>query len=81
MVPKITTIETIFSLTIKQLRSTAIFGGRRPTEGIAAKAAEGDSSPSPLGVQGDKQCGTHLKTKKLAAASFCFEVRSGIEPL
>ena len=34
MVPKITTIETLFSLTIKQLRSTAIIGSRRPTQGV-----------------------------------------------
>ena len=38
------------------------FGGRRPTEGIAAKAAEGDSSPSPpRGCRGVEVCPTPAK--------------------
>ena len=40
------------------------FGGRRPTEGIAAKAAEGDPSPSPpRGRRGVGICPTDAEIK------------------
>ena len=44
------------------------FGGRRPTEGIAAKAAEGDLSPSPpRGCRGVGICPTEAEKKEKRA--------------
>ena len=58
------------------LRTTTAFRSAA-TEGIAATAAQGEPSPCPLGVQGDKNgAAPHRNTKK-AGGLPAFGVRGG----
>lgn len=64
------------------LRTTTAFRSAA-TEGIAATAAQGEPSPCPLGVQGDRRARSHPKAKDLPAGrSFALGslVQGGLEP-